>query len=79
MYKVHLNYGRIFKYVRTYVCKVCFYSLVSLLLFSEWSKLEEKLGTPLQITGGCMDRCVCVCVYMRACVCVCVCMYVCMY
>jgi hypothetical protein len=23
---------------------------------SEWSEIEGKLGTPLQMAGGCMDR-----------------------
>lgn len=28
-------------------------------IFSEWSEIEDRLGTSLQIAGGCMDRWVC--------------------
>ena len=25
-------------------------------LISEWSEIEDTLGTPLQVAGGCMDK-----------------------
>ena len=27
-----------------------------LAIFSEWSEMEETLGTPLQVAGGCLDK-----------------------
>ena len=34
------------------------YAIFCFFLASEWSEIEGKLGTPLQIAGGCIDRCV---------------------